>query len=129
MDCNFYNVITDLKYRFIIWLLSLVISPLAAIINGENHSKALKAFVRSARDGFLILLGLVAVTQSGYGATQGVLILVWIVFALLVVWIIKQSVNQVLPCAWYVDSLLFLPIIALSIVVFALAFRGAPSYK
>ena len=100
-------------------------------MNGDDEAspKALKAFARSSRDGFLILLGLVAVTQSGYGATQGVLILDWITFALLVIWIIKQSVNQVLPSAWWIDSLLFLPIMAISIIVFALAFRGAPSYK
>jgi hypothetical protein len=100
-------------------------------MNGQSQStpKALKSFARSSRDGFLILLGLVTVTQSGYGATQGVLILVWITFALLVVWIIKQCVNEVLPSAWYIDSILFLPIIAISIVVFAMAFRGAPSYK
>lgn len=131
MDRNFCHVTLKNNNRFIIWLLSLVISPLAAIVNGGSRSapKALKSFARSSRDGFLILLGLVTATQSGYGATQGVLILFWITFALLVVWIVKQSMNELVPTVWYIESLLFLPILAISIVVFALAFRGAPSYK
>jgi hypothetical protein len=57
------------------------------------------------------------------------MIMTWIVFALLCVWIILQIIGVYVPWSWWINSLVFLPIVVLSIICFALAYRAAPSYR
>ncbi|KAJ3031796.1 hypothetical protein HDV00_008126 [Rhizophlyctis rosea] len=116
---------------FIIWLLGLLFAPIAAkfLSGGDGKggmSRSVNNLARSARDAFLILLATTLVTQAGYGASPGVVAMHWVTFGFLILWILLQTFA---PGLWWLEMLFFLPVIVLEIINFALAFRGAPSYR
>lgn len=68
----------------------------------------------------LILFALVVVNMAGHGITGGVVALVWIIFGLGLLWNLMYFVFY----HALVDFLLVLPIVVLSIITYALAFRN-----
>jgi hypothetical protein len=75
------------------------------------------------------MLGMTTINQAGYGVSSGVVALTWIVFGLLVVWMFMHVLGSWIPYPFWIDILIFLPVMVLAIINFGLAFRGAPSYK
>ncbi|KAJ3322332.1 RAB3A interacting protein [Blyttiomyces sp. JEL0837] len=119
---------------FIIWLLSLLISPIIVKLfpstssgGRETNSAAerMSYFTRACRDAFLIILATTLVNMAGFGINSGVVTLTWIVFGLLVAWIVAIAAGL---SFWWLELLLLLPIVVLQIINFALAFRNAPTY-
>ncbi|KAJ3045812.1 hypothetical protein HK097_001110 [Rhizophlyctis rosea] len=117
---------------FIIWLVGLLLAPIAArFLSGREGGEAgmsrnFNNLARAARDAFLILLVTTLVTQAGYGASPGVVALHWVSFGFLILWLL---VNTFAPNLWWLEFLAFLPVAVLQVINFALAFRGAPSYR
>ncbi|KAJ3087586.1 hypothetical protein HK102_010733 [Quaeritorhiza haematococci] len=121
---------------FILWLLGLLLSPLIRRFMGPKggprphgaagevpESKAvanISNYTRAARDGFLILLGMTLINMAGHGITAAVVTLTWIIFGLLVLWLLFELAGM---GYWWLDMVVLLPIVVLSIINFAFSFR------
>ena len=79
----------------------------------------------TARDAFLILLGIVLINQAGHGITSAVETLIWIIFSFLVLrWLASFFTLNII-----VEWLLFFPAFVLSAIAFGLAFIGDESLE
>ncbi|KAJ3031795.1 hypothetical protein HDV00_008125 [Rhizophlyctis rosea] len=91
-----------------------------------NFLNKLNKMTRASRDAFLITFGLVVASIAGFGIPVATLVLIWVVFFLLCWWILVQVCPN--SVAWILDFLLTLPFAVLSIIIWARAFKDAPSY-
>ncbi|KAL2913126.1 hypothetical protein HK105_207364 [Polyrhizophydium stewartii] len=121
---------------FILWLIGLLILPIVEATAGDPKPsesgvpRTIHSYTRAARDGFLILLATTLANQAGHGITYNIVAITWTSFALLVLWTLLHTFTPLaLRFMWWIEMLVFLPIAALQIANFALAFRNAPSMR
>ncbi|KAI8912136.1 hypothetical protein BC831DRAFT_491353 [Entophlyctis helioformis] len=123
---------------FIVWLLALFLSPIAegyASFSKPGETKdhpprSLRNFARAARDSFLILLATTLANQSGHGIDYRIMALTWTSFAVLALWTLLHTLLPVaVDVLWWLDMLVFLPVVGLQIASFALAFTNAPTTR
>ncbi|EGF78341.1 hypothetical protein BATDEDRAFT_26947 [Batrachochytrium dendrobatidis JAM81] len=128
---------------FILWLLSLFLLPVIEALASKAHEESVEeresetvppasasTMTRSSRDAFLILLATTLANQSGHGHTYYTLSITWASFSLLVVWIfVRMLIPEAARFMWWLDMLVFFPVLALQIANFGLAFSNAPSMR
>ncbi|KAI9091709.1 hypothetical protein DFS34DRAFT_669765 [Phlyctochytrium arcticum] len=115
---------------FILWLVGMLLAPMLHYFGKDKQgskyggvSGKANRFARAARDSFLILLATTVANMAGHGVYTPVIVLTWVAALLLLIWILTQTF---LPQLWWLEMVVFLPITAVQIANFALAFKNSP---